>query len=90
MNRIKIDFEGSAVNLVTFIKKNKITGTVSASIVVDGPEMDLLSILSDLKKQDSYISAIKRHREITGFGLKESKDFVEKHLPNQWQRYNGC
>lgn len=40
-------------------------------------------MLEELDKCLSKIDAIKRHRELTGFGLKESKDFVEKHLPTR-------
>lgn len=46
---------------------------------------NLMKLMADGKEK---ISAIKLHRKLTGYGLKESKDEVEKYWPNQnWHEY---
>lgn len=42
---------------------------------------DSIANLLDAIKADRKIEAIKEHRMMTGYGLKESKDEIEKHWP---------
>lgn len=42
---------------------------------------DGIANLLDAIKADRKIEAIKEHRMMTGYGLKESKDEIEKHWP---------
>lgn len=42
---------------------------------------DAIGRMLDAIKQDHKIEAIREHRMMTGYGLKESKDEIEKYWP---------
>jgi ribosomal protein L7/L12 len=56
------------------------------------PRPEYARMVADLVKavsNNERISAIKAVREITGFGLKESKDLVEANMPHWAYKQNG-
>jgi ribosomal protein L7/L12 len=47
---------------------------------------DVNALMALMAEGKSKIEAIKMHRKLTGYGLKESKDEVEKHWPTEIKR----
>lgn len=49
--------------------------------------IDLHTFMALMQEGIRKIDAIKQYRMMTGYGLKESKDIVEKYWPNQETKY---
>lgn len=47
---------------------------------------DLHVLMALMQAGTNKIDAIKQHRQMTGYGLKDSKDIVEKYWPNTKQK----
>lgn len=72
--------------------KNHVLREENAKLKQNPPRPDYARMVADLVKAVSAnerINAIKAVREITGFGLKESKDLVEANMPHWAYKQNG-
>lgn len=88
MSTIRLEFTGSVSDLQSFLSElpATIAGSLSANVLLTAQypsvaTLEARAISAASQHPESKIQAIKAVRALTGWGLREPKDFVEAKVP---------